>query len=254
LKTSLELATTVYEKQAKLWEQKIGTEVQYLKAKNDKESLEHKLASANSQLEQSIIRAPFNGTIDALPARVGEMAAPGMMLVRVVSPEEMYIKADVSERFIGRFEAGDKVDIYFPIHDQTLTSTIASVGQVINQENRTFEVEVKLPKVEFTVKPNQVLILKLSDYVSDATFAVPTRIIQRDEDGEYIYIVSQRDDVRTARKVHVTTGITAGILTEIVEGLKGNELIVDKGFRDLTEGVEVTVSKDSTITAAVSKN
>jgi multidrug efflux pump subunit AcrA (membrane-fusion protein) len=107
-----------------------------------------------------------------------------------------------------------------------------------------------LPKVDFTVKPNQVLVLKLSDYISDATFAVPTRIVQRDEEGEYIYVVTERDEVSTARKVYVSTGITSGNETEILEGLKGSELIVDKGFRELTEGVEVTVFTDSTSTVA----
>ncbi|HEY5690599.1 MAG TPA: efflux RND transporter periplasmic adaptor subunit, partial [Cyclobacteriaceae bacterium] len=111
LKTSLELAKTVYQKQSRLWEQKIGTEVQYLQAKNNVESLEGKLATANAQLNLAIIRAPFTGTIDQLEAQVGEMAAPGVPLVRIVSSDQMYLKADVSERFIGRFNAGDKVDI-----------------------------------------------------------------------------------------------------------------------------------------------
>ena len=163
LKTSLELATTVYQKQKKLWEQKIGTEVQYLQAKNNKESLEGKLTTTNAQLNLSIVRAPFSGTIDQLPAQVGEMAAPGVPLVRVVSTEEMYLKSDVSERFIGRLKAGDQVDILFPLMDKTMSSVISSIGQVINSENRTFEVEVALPKVDFILKPNQVVVLQLRD-------------------------------------------------------------------------------------------
>ncbi|MCB0489768.1 MAG: efflux RND transporter periplasmic adaptor subunit [Cyclobacteriaceae bacterium] len=242
LKTSLDLATTVYEKQAKLWEQKIGTEVQYLQAKNNKESLENKLATANAQLNLAIIRAPFSGTIDQLPARVGEMAAPGVPLVRIVSTEEMYLKADVSERFIGRFNAGDKVDILFPLSNKKLTSVVSSVGQVINTENRTFEVEVTLPKVDFVVKPNQVVVLQLRDYVNQEALAVPTRLIQKDEDGQYIYIVEQRENGPIARKVHVKAGITSETETEVIEGLKGSEQIVDKGFRDLSEGVAVNVA------------
>ncbi|MFZ1807686.1 MAG: efflux RND transporter periplasmic adaptor subunit, partial [Cyclobacteriaceae bacterium] len=166
LKTSLELATTVYEKQSKLWEQKIGTEVQYLQAKNNKESLENKLSTTYAQLNLAMIKAPFAGTVDQLPARVGEMAGPGVQLIRIVSTDEMYLKTDVSERFIGRFKAGDKVDIFFPLIDKTVSTVISSVGQVINEENRTFEVEAKLPKVNFVVKPNQVVILQLLDYVN----------------------------------------------------------------------------------------
>ncbi len=253
LKTSLELATTVFEKQSKLWDQKIGTEVQYLQAKNNKESLENKLSTMYSQLDLTMVKAPFGGTIDQLPVQVGEMAAPGIPLVRIVGTEQMYLKTDVSERFIGRFKAGDKVDILFPLIDKTISSTISSVGQVINQENRTFEVEVGLPKVDFTVKPNQVVVLQLSDYVNEKALAVPTRIIQKDEDGQFIYIVEKRESGNIARKIHVIAGVTSAKETEIASGLKGDEQIVDQGFRDLTEGVEVMIANNAITTKEVAK-
>ncbi|HCM78043.1 MAG TPA: efflux RND transporter periplasmic adaptor subunit [Cytophagales bacterium] len=252
LKTGLELATTVYEKQSQLWAKKIGTEVQYLQAKNNKESLEGKLSTAYAQLNLAMIKAPFSGTVDQLPARVGEMASPGVPLVRIVSTEQMYLKTDVSERFIGRFSAGDKVDILFPLVNKTLSSVISSVGQVINEENRTFEVEIKLPKVDFVVKPNQVVILQLRDYVNENAFAVPTRLIQQDEDGQFIYIVEKRESGTIARKIHVSAGISSANQTEILEGLKGDERIVDQGFRDLTEGVEVMIA-DKAVLPAVAK-
>lgn len=242
LKTNLELAASVYEKQSKLWEQKIGTEVQYLQAKNNKESLERKLATANAQLDMAIVRAPFSGTVDQLPAKEGEVASPGMPLVRIVSPENMYIKADVSERFIGKFKAGDQVEIYFPTLAKRLSSKISAVGQVINPENRTFIVEVNLPRIDFTVKPNQVTVLELRDYVSEATLVVPTRIIQRDEEGQFIFTIDNRGDRMLAKKIHVVTGITYNSETEILEGLAGSEQIVDQGYRDLTEGVEVVLA------------
>ncbi len=242
LKTNLDLAASVYEKQSKLWEQKIGTEVQYLQAKNNKESLERKLATANAQLDMAIVRAPFSGTVDQLPAKEGEVASPGMPLVRIVSPEDMYIKADVSERFIGKFKAGDQVEIYFPTLARRLSSKISSVGQVINAENRTFIVEVNLPRIDFTIKPNQVTVLELRDYVSEATLAVPTRIIQRDEEGQFIFTIDNRGDRMLAKKIHVVTGITYNSETEILEGLAGSEQIVDQGYRDLTEGVEVVLA------------
>lgn len=242
LKTSLELATSIFEKQTKLWEQKIGTELQYLQAKNNKESLERKLATLNAQLDMALIRAPFAGAVDQLPARQGEVASPGMPLVRIVSLEDIYIKADVSERFIGKFKSGDPVEVYFPTLNKRLNTRISSIGQVINPENRTFIVEVGMPRVDFAVKPNQVTILELRDYVSEATLAVPTRIIQRDEDGQFIYTIESRGERKMARKVHVTTGISWNSQTEILEGLNGSEQIVDKGYRDLTEGVEVLIA------------
>ncbi len=244
LRTSLELANSVYEKQSKLWEQKIGTELQYLQAKNNVESLQRRLATAQSQLDQTIIRAPFSGTVDQLPAREGEMASPGMPLVRVVSLEDAYIKADVSERFIGKFKAGDPVQVFFNSANQRLESTISSVSQVINPENRTFLVEVRIPAVTFMVKPNQVVVLEMRDYISEAALAVPTRLIQRDEQGQFVYIVDEQGDKPLARKVYITTGITSGTSTEVLDGLNGEELIVDQGYRDLSDGIEVIV-KDS---------
>jgi membrane fusion protein, multidrug efflux system len=254
LKNSLALANTVYEKQAKLWEQKIGTEIQYLQAKNNKETLEHKLATANAQLAYALVKAPFSGTIDQLPVNEGEVAYPGIPLVRLVSQQNMFIKADASERFMGKFKTGDKVDIYFPTYDRHVTSTVSSVGQVINPENRTFVVEVVLPKVDFVTKPNQVAVLELRDYISDATLVVPTRIIQKDDDGQFIYVIDDRGGKLVAKKVHVVTGISFDTKTEIIKGIHGSERIVDEGYRDLTEGVEVELANTNKGTKAVAKN
>lgn len=242
LKTALELANTMYEKQQRLWEQKIGTEVQYLQAKNAKESTESKLAAANAQLNQAIIKAPFNGVVDEIPAREGEMASPGLPLIRVTSPEDMYIHADVSERFLGKVAPGDKVEVYFPVQDKRISSVISSVSGVINSENRTFRVEVRLPKTDILLKPNQVSILEIRDYVNDDAITIPTRLILRDDEGEYVYAVAKNDKGNLATKVRVKSGMTYNGKTEIVDGLKGNEELVDKGFRDVAEGVEVAIA------------
>jgi len=241
LKTSLELATTVYEKQDKLWKQKIGTEIQYLQAKNNKESLESKLATLNAQLEQTIIKAPFTGAIDKVDALVGEMASPGLPLVRMVSSTDMYVKADVSEDFIGRFKAGDKVEVFFPAFNQKVTSTILSVGQVINEENRTFRIEAKL-NPGIAAKPNQVVVLSLRDYINPQVFQVPTRIIQRDNEGQFLFAIDTKDGKMIARKVYIKSGMSYNTKTEILAGLNGTEKIVYEGFRDVTEGAELQIS------------
>ncbi len=235
LKTNLELATAVYERQANLWKQKIGTEIKYLESKANKEGLERKLATVNSQLAQAIIKAPFSGTIDAIPARVGEMTAPGSPLIRIVKLQDVYIQADISEKYISSFKKGDKVDVYFPSENKNVSTTLASVSQVINSMNRTFSIEVNMPSVNFPVKPNQVVVLKLTDYTNDAAKLVPTRIIQNDNIGHFVFIVEND----AAKKAHVTIGKSYNNQTEVLEGLALNTLVAKDGYRELAEGVKI---------------
>lgn len=241
LNTSIELAKTVYEKQARLWEQKIGSEIQYLQAKNNKESLERKLATMNSQLDQMIIKAPFAGAIDKVEALVGEMASPGLPLIRMVNPNDMYVRADVSEDFIGKLKKGDNVEVYFPAFDKRVKSNILSVGQVINAENRTFRIEATLD-AELTAKPNQVVVISLRDYVNPKVFQVPTKIIQRDNQGQFLFAIDSKVNTLIARKVYIKSGMSNGNVTEVLEGLDGSEKIVYEGFREVTEGAELKLA------------
>ena len=243
VETSLELAKTVFEKQSNLWEQNIGTEIQYLQAKNNKEALERKLETIKSQLDQTKIYAPFRGIVDNIPARVGDVAQPGVPLLRMVSDGDYYIEADVSEAFLGTFDAGDEVEVYFPSLDKTVNSSISSVGQVINSDNRTFRLEVKLPAVDFVVKPNQVVILSLTDYQNDDAFVLPTKIIQTDNIGQYVYRIVSEDGQQLAKKNHIKIGKTFDLKTEIIDGVKSDMLIANDGYRDLTEGVAVKVTQ-----------
>lgn len=252
LKTALELATVVADKQENLWNKNIGTEIQYLEAKNNKESLERKLATAQSQLSQSRVKAPFSGSIDKVDAKVGEVAQPGMPLVRIVNPDDIHISADISERFIGKFVQGDKVDIYFPAQDQKIVSTITSVGQVINDQNRTFNMEIKLPKLDFPAKPNQVVVLSLKDYINQEAIKVPTKLIQTDKVGQFIYVVEKQGEEMVAKKRHIETGLSFNNETEILSGLTTGQSVAMKGYRDLSEGVVVSV-EDSKETAVAAK-
>lgn len=244
LETALELATVVAQKQANLWEKNIGTEIQYLEAKNNKESLERKLATAKSQLRQSIVEAPFSGSIDAVIAKKGEMAQPGLPLLRIVNPDDVHINADVSERFIGKFKIADPVEVYFPSQDKKLVTQIKSVGQVINSQNRTFQIEVYLPKLDFAVKPNQVVVLNLKDYQNDEAFILPTKLIQKDQAGAYVYEIVKDGENTVAKKLHVETGLSFKNETEILKGVKKGQQIAYKGYRELSEGAMVKLLKE----------
>lgn len=244
LKTSLDLASVISERQSNLWKQNIGTEMQYLEAKNTKESLDRKLATANSQLSQAIIRAPFNGSIDAIPAREGEVAQPGNPLIRLVNPDDVYIKSDVSEKFLGSFGKNDEVEVRFPNQNKKLVSMISAVGQVINTNNRTFEIEIQLPSAGFPIQPNQVVILKMRDYASEEALKIPTRLILKDNKGSFVYKISKKGGQHVAAKAHVTLGVSFAGKTEILSGLSVSDVLADKGYRELADGVSVKLSKD----------
>lgn len=240
LKTSLDLANTMYERQKKLWDKNIGTEVQYLEAKNRKESLERKLATTRSQLDKTKIKAPFSGVIDLVNIRVGEMVQPGQPIVRLVSLDNMYIKADVSEAYIGKFKAGQKVKVYFPSIDTELESKVSALGQVIELNNRTFELEVQIP-TKGNVKPNMIAVLSIADYVNENALSIPNNLIFRDNNGAFVYMLKKVDGNDVAMRADVALGITAGTKTEVLNGLKAGDVIIEKGIYDIANGAQVKV-------------
>ncbi len=237
LETSLELATTRFERQSSLWDKKIGTEIQYLEVKNQKESLERSLATAKSQLAQTIIRAPFGGSTDKVMARVGEMAQPGLPLVRIVSLTDMYIEADLSESLLGKFHKGDSVEVSFPSLNKSIQTTINAVGQVIDPLNRTFSVEIKLPANDELVKPNLLAIVKIKDFEAKDAVVIPANLIQTDNKGDFVYVARQQDGGMEAEKVHVKRELTYENETMISSGLEGGEKLINEGFREVAEGV-----------------
>jgi RND family efflux transporter MFP subunit len=243
VETQLELAVIMFERQSNLWEQNIGTEIQYLQAKNSKETLERRLNTLKSQLRQYYVRAPFNGEVDAVPIKIGEMAQPGVPLVHIVNPRDMYIKADVSEAYLGKIVKGSSVEVNFPIKNKSFTSSINSVSKVINPDNRTFTVEVGLPESStFEFQPNQVVVISLIDYENKDAIAIPTKLIQTDQDGKFVFVVDENEGKMKAKKARVSTGLNYASKTEILAGLNEGEILIEKGYRDVNEGVEIKIA------------
>ncbi len=238
LENNLSLARTVFEKQERLWNQKIGTEIQYLEAKSRKEGLEKSLASLRTQMAKAAVRAPFNGTVETVRVRVGELVQPGSQMFQFVGESDLFIEADISESYIGVLAKGDSVEITFPSIKKTITTKVSATGSIINPNNRTFKVEVFLPSLP-EVKPNMISILKIQDYKNKESVIVPSHLILADTKGDYLFAVENG----VAKKKYVTRGYTSGDQTEIVEGLVGTEMLVDKGFREVGDNFSVNVAK-----------
>ena len=243
VKTQLELAETVYEKQKSLWDQKIGSEIQYLEAKNNVESLKKRLESLNAQLDMYYIKAPFDGEVDEIFPKVGEMASPMLPLLRILNMDQAYIKADISERFIGKIKVGDTSIISFPSLEMEFPSKITRLGNFINPNNRTFKIRFDFKNSRPEIKPNLLAKINILDYSNQSAIVVPTKIIQETPSGdEFVYVVEKADAI-TAKKVMVKTGMSYKGNIEVLEGLNESDLLVTKGARSIKDGDIVEISE-----------
>lgn len=240
LQTNLDLVNQLFEKQKNLWEQKIGTEVQFLQAKTSKESLEKKMATLQEQLRMSKIISPIDGTVDAVDIKVGNAIAPGIPAIRVINFSNLKVKAELAESYAGRVKRNDAVKVFFPDMNDSIESKVNYASRAINPMSRTFTAEVLLDnKKEY--HPNMVTKLKINDYKSATEVVViPVRIIQNSSSGgKYVYIVDGNKAVKKSIKI----GREYNGRVEITEGLVSGDLLVLQGFENINEGDFVSYNK-----------
>lgn len=243
IENGLDLATKVYEKQKRLWEQKIGTEIQYLEAKNNKESLEKRLAATQRQMDMYTIKAPFDGIVDVISPKIGETTSMAMPAVRVINLSKVYIEADVSESYLNKLKKGTQVKVFFPSLNMEMNSVVERIGDFINPANRTFKIRVVINNANGVLKPNLLAQIKIRDYIMDDAFVVPSRIIQQDRKGQnYFYSLEilPNKDAKVV-KVDVETGMAYNNETIIISGANAGMIFVDKGARSVQEGEIVEV-------------
>ncbi len=237
--TQYKLACDLYERQKNLWEKKIGSEVQYLQAKTQKEALESGLAAVREQLDYLTIKSPINGTVEDLPLKVGMSASPAMPVATVINFSSNKIVADVAEAYNKSISAGDSVAIWFPDLKLEVKSTISNASKYINPVNRSFKVEVRLPSKLKNLKANMIAVLKIIDYKNKSALVVPVNLVQNDSKGSYLYLLSDGGKEKTAHKRYITQGMTYNGMVEVVSGLTVGDKIVTVGQLGLSEGAKV---------------
>lgn len=235
LKTQLSLATTIFEKQANLWKQQIGTEIQYLQAKNNKESLERRLSTLNAQMAQSIVKAPIAGVVDQVNVKVGQQAAPGLGLVRVVNLSQLKAVAKVADSYAGSVRKGDGVQISFPDINKTINSTISFVSTTVDPLTRTFTIEAPLPS-DNSLKPNMLAQVKINDDTTPNTIVINQNLIQTTEKGQLVYVAVTENGKKVAKAQLVKTGKSYGGQIEVTEGLKPGDQLITQGYQELADG------------------
>ncbi len=241
LKQQLTFVTDVYNRQQSLWNQKIGSEIQYLTAKNNKEALEKKLITLNEQLDYAYIKSPINGMVDEVYAKVGQPAAPGVPTFRVVNFSDLKAKAEVAEINASKVRKGNTVEVIFPDAQDSTTGVVNYASKVINPMTRTFFVEVPLKSGKSEYRPNSVAILRVADYKNEKAITVPIRIVQNAEDGMYVLVAEQKDGKWIATKRVVTLGNSYNGIAEVTSGLNLGDKLVTVGYQNINVGDFLTL-------------
>jgi membrane fusion protein (multidrug efflux system) len=240
VETQYRLAKDIYERQARLWDQKIGSEVQFLEAKTNKERLENTISTLKQQLSMSTVRAPFSGMVDKINPRIGEMASPAMPVLRIISLENMYVSAQVSENYLAVVKPAMPVEVLLSSGD-TITAEVKRVGRFINPENRTFDLTVDL-KETANVRPNMFCALRVNDLALDSVVVIRSSMVQQDpQNREYVYVLEPNEDHYLVRKQLITTGSSYGDFSWISAGLQPGMMLVDKGARRVIEDQAVSL-------------
>jgi len=240
IKTQLDLAQTLFDKQKRLWDQGIGSEVQFLQAKTQLEGLQKRLSTAQKQAAMSTVRAPFAGSVDEVFAKQGEYAAPGMPMARLISAGGLRLELDVPETYITRLKVGQKIALDFNSIGVKTTASISQVGDFINPDSRTFKVSVNLPS-NGQYKPNMMASAQVVDYESNGLLTLPNRLILQDTKGAnytYVFVPAQNGLGKVERR-ELTIGVSNNDATEVLAGLKVGEQVVDRGIRSVQPGETV---------------
>ena len=236
IKTQLDLVTTLFNKQKTLWDQQIGTEVQYLQAKANKESLEKRIGTMNTQMGMSKVYAPISGTVEKVMQKSGEMGMPGAPMAQIVNVSDLKIVAKVGDTYVGSVKKGDAITVKFPDINKEFTTKISLVNALIDPASRTFGIEANIPNLGGSLKPNQVAIININDLSKGNSLIVSQNVVQKTEAGDLVYVAVVENGKKVAKARTVKTGIAYDGKIEILEGLTAGEMVITQGYQDLVDG------------------
>lgn len=244
MKIQLGLSKTIFERQERLWKDKIGSEIQYLQAKTAYEGQEKSLSQMEEQINKTFVKAPFSGIIDEIITEQGALVNPGQSpLMRIINLNKMYIETNVPENYIASVTKNKDVEVEFPVTGMVINAKVGQVGNYINPANRTFKIEIPLSNKDKKLKPNLTAKIKINDYTNTNALLIPQSIISENAKGEqYIYLVKNRkENSGVAKKVIIETGQIQGDFVEVLKGLKNGDETVREGARSIQDGQEVKI-------------
>lgn len=238
------LAQTTFERQQRLWEQKIGSEIQYLQAKTNYESAKNVTQQLRSQLSKTVITAPFSGVVDEIISDPGQVVVPGQTpIIRLVNLSDMYVKASIPETYLKNIKKGTQVKVTLASINEEFTGKVRQVSNYIKPNNRSFDIQIEIPNKDGLVKPNLIATVKVNDYSAENVITVPENILQENAAGETIAYLYQpvNDSVGVAKRILLETGLSYENHTEVKSGLKKGDTIIKEGAKTLRDGQKVTI-------------
>ncbi|HEY2581002.1 MAG TPA: efflux RND transporter periplasmic adaptor subunit [Mucilaginibacter sp.] len=234
--TQVNLNHTLYDRQKNLWDQKIGTEVQYLQAQTALQNSQKQVAVLHQQADMYRITSPINGTVDQMDLKLGQVIQPGANGLRIVNADLLKVKADVPESYSGTINEGDHVKVIVPDANDSLMANVTFAAKVIDQTSRSFGVEIKLPSNK-SLRPNMTAILKIADFSKKNSIVIPLNAIQRSDTATFVFV----DENGVAKKKNIKVGATYGGKSEILSGLSAGDQLVTQGAGDIEDGDKLRV-------------
>jgi RND family efflux transporter MFP subunit len=231
LQTQLELASTTYERQKRLWDQNIGSEIQFLQSKAKKEGLENRIESLKAQAKKLKISAPFSGTVDEVFSKIGGLANPMAPAIRLVNLKQVHVESEVTETYLKYIQKGTAVELFFPTIGKNISTKVSQVGNYINPNNRSFKIRINVDNPKNELKANLLADLKINDFKQNG-IVIPTKLIQKDRKGDsYVYTLKKEKEGYLVEKTYIVEKMTYSNETFIADGLLEGALLVDKGAR-----------------------
>lgn len=253
-----DLAKTTFERQQSLWNQKIGSEMQFLQAKTNYETSQKQVLAAKqqvsaaqkgvsgtqAQLAKTRLVAPFSGRVEQVITQSGQAVSPGTPVIRLVNPNTVKAVANVPENYLAQIQKGTLAKIALPALERTFDSQVSLISSSINPGNRTFRVEVPIPDKDGLVKPNLNAELQLNDYTSENAIVLPQSVVREDSEGKFVFVIEQiQGNEGVAKKVYVEIGPESNGQVEVLNGIKAGQIIITEGPGKLQEGDRVLRSK-----------
>jgi len=242
--TQLALAKTTFERQERLWEQNIGSEIQYLQAKANYEATENAVNQLRTQLSKTQITAPFSGVVDAVISDPGQLVIPGQTpIIRLLNLNDMYVKASIPENYLKNIKKGSQVIVNLRSIGKEFNGTVRQVSNYINPNTRSFDIEVAIPNEDGLVKPNLIATVKVNDYQSDEAIVIPESILQENAAGEMIAYTYKalNDSIGEAKRTLIEPGRSYENHVEVLSGLNEGDLLIYEGAKTLRDGQKVII-------------